>query len=485
MNEQLIRNYKILEKLSEGEMITVYKADDILFAREVIIKVLRQEPSIKIDIVEAFHSEAATLAKLTHSNIPKLHSFFAKESELFMVLEFLDGKTLDKVLKRRGTLSCKEAIPIFIQVLNCIEYAHSTGTIHGNINPSNIMLTNTGTLKILGFGIVNYLKVADIPRAEEFRKTQPYLSPEQIKGREADAVSDVYALGAMLYEILTGKTPFNADIPEEMDAARLYKILTGKTPFNAENKFELKEKQIGEKLQTPRTINPDIPEEIEAAIMKALDQDSGGRFQTAIEFLEALVKVGIDAYDMRTGITGLFPKKSAIQLSQPGQPPIWKEVFQGSVAESLKTPSKSISNFAIQIKDTSINRNLIQADEIDKSDIGSSFSSLLVQRHQTIAGATIFAIIIILFISQFIFFQSENHQNEIISAKIENEQSDEVKTGYEARELDIVTMPVPPVKPIVKREPRTVPVRTVIKKKELRNSKAGRLRRAERILTGV
>jgi serine/threonine protein kinase len=347
------------------------------------------------------------------------------------------------------------------------------------------MLTDIGTLKILGFGIVNHLEVADITRAEEFTKTQEYLSPEQIKGQEADAVSDVYALGAMLYEILTGKTPFNADIPEEMDAARLYKILTGKTPFNSENKFELKEKQIGEKLQPPRTINPDIPEEIEAAIMKALAQDSGGRFQTAIEFLEALVEAGIDASDMRTGITDLIAKKSAIQLSQPGQPPIWKEVFQGSVVDSLKTPSKSISNFANKIKERRINRNLIQADEIGKSDIGSLFSSKLVQRHRTIAGATIFAVIIILFISQFIFFQSENHQNEIISAQIENEQSGEVKTEYEARKLDIVTMPVPPVKPIVKREPRTAPSRTVIKKKELRKSKAERLRRAERILTGV
>ncbi len=376
MNEQLIRNYKILEKLSEGEMITVYKADDILFAREVIIKVLRQEPSIKIDIVEAFHSEAATLAKLTHSNIPKLHSFFAKESELFMVLEFLHGETLDKVLKRRGTLSCKETIPIFMQVLDGIEHAHKNGIIHGNLNLANIMLTDTGTLKILGFGIAGHLEAAGITRAEEFTKAQEYLSPEQTKGQEADATSDIYALGTMLYEVLTGKTPFDSENrlePEEMDAARLYEILTGKTPFNAENKVQLKEKQIGEMLQPLRAVNLDIPEKIEAAIIKALAQNPGERFQTASEFLEVLVEVGIDASDMQTGITDIIPEKSAKQSSQSGQPPVLKEVFQEPMTVPLKLPSKRIFNVTGKIKEKKIKPNPVQVNGIGKSGIGSSF----------------------------------------------------------------------------------------------------------------
>ena len=499
MIEQLIGNYKILEKLSEREMITVYKAVNILFAREVVIKVLRQKPSNKTDIVEAFRFETATLMTLKHSSIPKLHSFFAKDSELFMVLEFLYGETLDKVLKRRRTLPCKETIQIFMQVLDGIEHAHKKGIIHGNLNLTNIMLTDTGTLKILGFGIAEHLEAASITRAEEFTKAQEYLSPEQIKGREADAASDIYALGAMLYEVLTGKTSFDSENrfePEEMDAARLYEILTGKTPFNAENKVELKEKQIGEMLQPLRAVNPDIPEKIEAAVIKALAQNPGERFQTASQFLEALVEAGIDL-DMQTGITDIIPQKSAKQPSQSGQSLVLKEVFQEPMTVLLKTPSKRIFNITGKIKGKKIKSNRVQVNGNGKSGIGSSILRKPAQRYRMIAGATIFAVISTLFISQFIFFQGENHQSDKISASIENEhsekissgteneQSGEVKTEHEVRNLDTVTTPTRRVSPIIQNDSVTAPPRKVIKKKGLRKPMAERLRRAERILTGV
>ncbi len=416
--------------------------------------------------------------------------------ENYKILEKLsEGEMLDKVLKRRGKLSCKEAVPIFVQLLDGIEYAHKAGIIHGNINPATIMLADEGTVKILGFGTTNHLGAADIPQVEKFTKKQDYLSPEQIKGQEADARSDIYALGTVFYEILTGKTPFNAENksePEEeqigeMDAARLYEILTGKTLFSDENKVELKEKRIKEIPPSPRTFNPDIPEKIEAAIIKALAQNPGERFQTASEFLEALVEAGIDVSVIR--------EKSAMQPSPSGQPSIGKEAFRESKTGSSKIPSKSISNFADKIKEKRINRNQISVGGIVKSDVGASFLSKSVQRNLTIAGTTIFAVIIIFFISQFIFFrsenhqtenhQSDNHQSEQIPAKVENEQSGDVKIEYEAEKSDVETMLVSPVSPIVKREPAAAPSPKVIKKKELRKSKTERLRHAERILTGV
>lgn len=416
--------------------------------------------------------------------------------ENYKILEKLsEGEMLDKVLKRRGKLSCKEAIPIFVQVLDGIEYAHKAGIIHGNFNPANIMLTHAGTVKILGFGTTNHLEAADITRIEKFTKTQEYLSPEQIKAQEADARSDIYGIGTVFYEILTGKTPFNAENksdPEEqwigeMDAARLYKILTGKTPFSDENKVELKEKRIGEVPLSPRAVNPDIPEKIEAAIIKALAQNPDERFQTASEFLEALVEAGIDVFVIR--------EKAAIQPSSSGQPKIGKEAFQESMAGSLKIPSKRISNFTDKIKEKRINRNQIPVGAIGKSNVGASFLSKPIQRNITIAGTTIFAVVIIFFISQFTFFRSENHQtenqqsdnyqSELIPTKVENEQSGEVKIEYEAEKSDVETMPISPVLPIVKRESAASPSPKATKKKELRKSKIERLRHAERILTGI
>ncbi len=348
-------------------------------------------------------------------------------------------------------------------------------------------------MKILGFGIARYLEAAGVTRSEEFTKAQEYLSPEQIKGREADAASDIYALGTMIYEVLTGKTPFDSENrfePGEMDAARLYEILTGKTPFSDENKVELKEKRIEEIPPSPRAFNPDIPEKIEAAIIKALAQNPGERFQSASEFLEALVEAGIDVSDMRNGITDFIPEKAAMQSSPSGQPSTGKEAFRESTAGSSKIPSKRIFNFADKIKEKRINRNQIPVGGIGKLDVGASFLSKPGQRNLTIAGTTIFAVIIIFFISQFVFFrsenqQSDNQQSEQISAKIENEQSGDVKIEYEAEKSDVETMPISPVSPIVKREPAAAPSPKVIKKKELRKSKTERLRHAERILTGV
>jgi len=192
---QIIGNYKILEKISEDEMIELYNGVDLLLNRNVVIKVLGQAGLNQSVIQKSFWFEAATLAKLNHPCIPTLHSMMSLERELVMIFEFTDGETLNKNLLRREKLLCKEAVSIFAQVLDCLDYSHKTGIVHGNLKTSDIVLTDAGTtVKVLGFG------------------TSEYISPHQTEEDKVAVSSDIYALGAMLFEILTGESAFNRSL---------------------------------------------------------------------------------------------------------------------------------------------------------------------------------------------------------------------------------------------------------------------------------
>jgi serine/threonine-protein kinase len=284
---QLVGNYKIEEKLGEGGMGAVYKGVDTMLDREVAIKVLRPELTSQTSVVERFRSEAVTLAKLNHPNIATLYSLFRNGDELFMVLEFVRGETLDNILQRRGALPAEEAIPVFSQVLDGIDHAHELGVVHRDIKPANMMLTEKGTLKVLDFGIARLLGSARMTRAGNIIGTLEYMAPEQVKGMETDGRSDIYALGMMLYEVLTGQLP-----------------------FQTENEFELMKLQTEEMPKFPREINPAIPEAVEAAIMIAIQKNPDDRFQTAGEFREMLLEAGFGTQGTMHGITGTHKKLS-------------------------------------------------------------------------------------------------------------------------------------------------------------------------------
>jgi serine/threonine-protein kinase len=293
---QIIGNYKIEEKLGEGGMGAVYRGIDTMLDREVAIKALRPELASQTSVVERFRSEAVTLAKLNHPNIASLYSLFRQGEELYMVLEFVRGETLDTILQKRGALPAEEAIPVFCQVLDGINHAHEFGIVHRDIKPANMMLTENGKLKVLDFGIARLLGSARMTRAGNIIGTLEYMAPEQVKGGETDARSDIYALGMMLYEVLTGKTP-----------------------FDTENEFELMKLQTETMPVPPREINPDIPEEVEAAIMQAIAKDPELRFQTAGDFLQELLDAGFSTTGTMRGITGTRRMRPN---SKPSQPPV-------------------------------------------------------------------------------------------------------------------------------------------------------------------
>lgn len=459
-------------------MGTVYKGIDTMLDREVAIKVLKPELASQTSIVERFRMEALTLAKLNHPNIATLHSFFGQGEEMFMILEYVSGETLDKVLQQRGPLSCEEAIPIFTELLSCISHAHEFGVIHRDIKPANLMLTETGTLKVLDFGIARLRGSARITRTGNIIGTLEYMSPEQTKGLETDARSDIYSLGMTLYEILTGKTP-----------------------FDTENEFELIQKQVGEMPVPPREINPDIPEDIEAAIVKSYAKDPDERFQTTSAFREVLL-AGFDKHRLSDSFEKNF-ESPLLQFDVP-KSLTSRDTFRGMYVESPETPTIEIVREKLPnpVNESPVtngsNGNKIFLDEIptveptsnpnqEKFQVQKSSSAKRRSVNYTIAAVGISLLLVSLVGLPFFFTKGEGNQPQV-----ENKAS--VITTVEEKKPDVVEIPdnmtpenqtastVQP--PANSRFKPTVTTPQTNKKKKATESEAERLRRAEKLLTG-
>jgi len=439
---QTVGNYKIEEKLGEGGMGAVYKGVDTMLDREVAIKALKPELASQTAIVERFRSEAVTLAKLNHPNIASLYSLFRQGEELYMVLEFVRGETLDTILQKRGALPAEEAIPVFCQVLDGISHAHEFGIVHRDIKPANMMLTEGGKLKVLDFGIARLLGSARMTRAGNIIGTLEYMAPEQVKGQETDARSDIYALGMMLYEVLTGKTP-----------------------FDTENEFELMQLQTGAMPVPPREINPDIPEEVEAAIMQAIAKNPDERYQNAGDFLQDLLDAGFSTSGTMRGITGTHRMRLN---SKPSHPPISKsrssealtvkrEIKQTRLGDSAATPPSKAAvketrlGAAVATAGASANaakatrlgvaNATVAAQEIEAAgETAPSFFSKLTWIHYAGAGvAGLFLLGLLAIVPMFMFGGSTKEKSEDVKTA---EKPAVVETKEQKPE--VVTMPQQP-----------------------------------------
>lgn len=288
-----VGNYKITEALGQGGAGVVYKAIDTMLDRDVAIKVLRPDLASQTSVVERFRSEAVVLARLSHPNVATLYSLFRQTDELFMVLEFIPGETLDRMLHRRGALPVSEALGYFSQALEGISYAHERGVVHRDIKPGNIMLNDEGIVKVLDFGIARLLGSDRVTRHGNVVGTLEYMSPEQVRGVETDARSDVYGLGIMLYEMVTGRLP-----------------------FESENDFELMKMQTEMQAAAPRSIDPAIPGPVENAILKAMSKSPDERFANAGEFLDSLNSIGLP--NANVGFTSVYKVRRSSRPSNPG-----------------------------------------------------------------------------------------------------------------------------------------------------------------------
>ena len=265
MIDRKIASYRIVEKLGEGGMGVVYKAVDESLDRTVAIKALSPELSRDTELVARFRTEAKAQAHLNHTNIATLYSFLAQEDDCFMVMEFVEGESFDQMIRRRGPIPYEEAIPLFKQALLGVGFAHRVGIIHRDIKPGNMMVNRSGIVKVMDFGIAKVIGGRRLTRTGTQMGTVYYMSPEQIRGAVVDIRSDIYALGVMLYEMLTGHLP-----------------------FEGETDFQIMSDHVNTPPPSPSRFYPYLPKGVENAVLKALEKDPNGRFQSVEEFGAAL-----------------------------------------------------------------------------------------------------------------------------------------------------------------------------------------------------
>ena len=259
-----IENYEIIEVIGEGGMGVVYKAVDLKLDRFVAIKILNTTKPPNPQFIERFKREARNQAKLNHTNIIPVYGFTDTDNTLGIVMEYIEGETIEDILRREEKLDIRFTLDVMRQVLSGVAFAHQKGFIHRDLKPSNIIISNEGTAKIMDFGISKSInETKDITKAGTKIGTIYYMSPEQIRGKAPTTQSDLYSLGVTFYEMLSGKTPF--DYPTE---------------------FEIMEAHIKKMPVSITTHLPNIPAEIDRIISKALEKSTQRRYQTAMDFLE-------------------------------------------------------------------------------------------------------------------------------------------------------------------------------------------------------
>jgi predicted Ser/Thr protein kinase len=259
-----IGKYRIVGPLGRGGMGTVYKAVDETLDREVAIKVLNPELA-DTDIIKRFRAEATTLAKLNHPEIATIYELFRSDTELLMVMEFVRGETLDKLSERSGALQPNRAAALIDRVLSALEHAHRAGIVHRDMKPANVMVTEHGGVKIMDFGIARVRGAEHMTIDGCAVGTPAYMAPEQVLGEDVDGRADLYAVGLILYRLLAGRLPFDADSPMVM-----------------------LQKQVAEPPPPLHSWRQDLPDWCDIVVQRALAKAPGDRFQTADEFRAAV-----------------------------------------------------------------------------------------------------------------------------------------------------------------------------------------------------
>lgn len=264
LGKRLDGRYEMRELIGIGGMAYVYKAYDIVDDRTVAVKILREEFLSNEEFTRRFRNESKAIAILNHSNIVKVLDVGFGERLQYIVMEYIDGITLKEYLDQRKDIRWKEAVHFTTQILRALQHAHDKGIVHRDIKPQNIMLLPDGTIKVTDFGIAR-LSRADLRATTEGDKaigSVHYISPEQARGEITDEKADLYSVGVMLYEMLTGRLPFEAD-----------------------NAVSVAIMQMQSEAKLPRTVNAEVPEGLEQITMKAMQKDANKRYQSAAEML--------------------------------------------------------------------------------------------------------------------------------------------------------------------------------------------------------
>src|SRR2546421_5020644 len=251
--------YRIQRKLGAGGMADVYLAEDQELGRRVAIKILNGRHANDDQFIERFRREAKNAAALNHPSIVSIYDRGEAEDTYYIAMEFLDGRTLNELIVGRGAAPINVAIEYGRQILSALRFAHRHGIVHRDIKPHNVLVDREGRVKVTDFGIAR-AGTSQMTEAGSIVGTAQYLSPEQARGTEVDQRSDLYSLGVVLYELLTGQTPFDGDTPVEIAMKHL-----SATP------------------RPPSQIRRDVPRDLDMVVMRALAKDRGARYQSADE----------------------------------------------------------------------------------------------------------------------------------------------------------------------------------------------------------
>lgn len=269
----LNQRYEIHELVGEGGMSSVYRAIDLETGGVVAVKVLKNEFSYDEEFIKRFRNEASAAQKLSHPNIVAIYDMGCDDCIQYIVMEYIDGLTLDKLIKAKKKLPWRNTLKITAQILSAVEHAHSNHIIHRDIKPLNIMMTAEGTVKLTDFGIARAVSSATKSAANDSAGSVHYLSPEQVRGGFVDERTDIYSIGITMYEMITGSVPYDGD-----------------------SHVSIALKHIDGKITPPHEVEPTVPYGVSDLIMLATRKETNKRFQSAGEMYECLLKVQKNPY---------------------------------------------------------------------------------------------------------------------------------------------------------------------------------------------
>ena len=290
MKEKILANrYRLTEQIGIGGMAIVYRAVDLRTGHNVAVKVLRPEYNEDSEFISRFQREAEAASKMTHHNIVNLLDVGMDGESRYLVMEYVQGKTLKTVIQERGKLSPALAGQIAIRILSALEHAHRNGIVHRDIKPQNILVHADGHIKVADFGIARIANSSTLTKGDTVMGSVHYFSPEQAKGEGANATSDIYSTGIVLYEMLTGRVPYDGDNPVAVAMQHLHAA-----PVPIQN------------------LAPDVPPALVRVCMKAMEKNPAMRYQTARD-MAADIRA---ALENRTGERPVYPEKE-LEVQQP------------------------------------------------------------------------------------------------------------------------------------------------------------------------
>jgi len=260
--------YQVIEELGKGGMGKVYKVIDTKIKEKIALKLLKPEIAADKKTIERFSNELKFARKIRHENVCQMYDLNEEKGTLYITMEYVSGDDLKSMIRMMGQLSPGQAISITKQVCDGLEAAHKLGVVHRDLKPQNIMIDRDGNSRIMDFGIARSIKAKGITGTGVMIGTPEYMSPEQVEGKEVDHGSDIYSMGVILYELVTGRVPFEGDTP-----------------------FTIGVKHKSEEPRDPKELNAQIPDELSHMILKCMEKDKEKRYQSAAELRSELIKI--------------------------------------------------------------------------------------------------------------------------------------------------------------------------------------------------